>query len=148
MDRHKRVILRSSIWLSVMVGVTLATILTLALAVAFRVSTAGSDSRPGVPFIAILSWSLIPALVFISSKTFSEAMSRPIVPALFMYLGVALNVFLNWVLIFGNLGAPALGLVGAGWATLISRVLTMSGTLLFCVHVTGSGSSRSCCRFR
>jgi MATE family multidrug resistance protein len=50
-------------------------------------------------------------------------------------------VFLNWVLIFGNLGAPALGLVGAGWATLISRIVTMTGTLLFCVRVTGSGFS-------
>jgi len=58
-----------------------------------------------------------------------------------MYLGVALNVFLNWVLIFGNLGAPALGLVGAGWATFVSRIVTMTGTLLFCVRVTGSGFS-------
>jgi MATE family multidrug resistance protein len=33
------------------------------------------------------------------------------------------NVFLNWVLIYGNLGFPPLGLNGAGWATLISRVL-------------------------
>jgi MATE family multidrug resistance protein len=33
-------------------------------------------------------------------------------------------VLLNWILIFGNLGAPALGLAGAGWATLISRVVT------------------------
>ena len=123
------------------VGVILATILTLALPwlSVFRQPEAILDQAK--PFIAILSWSLVPALVFISSKTFSEAISRPLVPALIMYLGVALNVFLNWVLIFGNLGAPALGLVGAGWATLISRVLTMTGTLLFCVHVTGSDFS-------
>lgn len=138
MDRQKQVILHSAIWLAAGIGVILATILTLALPwlSVFRQPRAVLDQA--CPFIAILSWSLIPALVFISSKTFSEAMSRPIVPALFMYLGVALNVFLNWVLIFGNFGAPALGLVGAGWATLISRVLTMTGTLLFCVHVTGS----------
>ena len=33
-----------------------------------------------------------------------------------------INVFANWVLIFGNLGFPALGLDGAGWATFFSRV--------------------------
>ena len=141
MDQHKRVILRSSIWLSAMVGVIVATVLTLAqpwLSVFRQPETVLGQAKP---FIAILSWSLVPALVFISSKTFSEGLSRPLVPALIMYLGVALNVFLNWVFIFGNLGAPALGLVGAGWATLISRIVTMTGTLLFCVRVTGSGFS-------
>jgi MATE family multidrug resistance protein len=141
MDQHKRVILRSSIWLSAMVGVIVATVLTLAqpwLSVFRQPETVLGEAKP---FIAILSWSLVPALVFISSKTFSEGLSRPLVPALIMYLGVALNVFLNWVFIFGNLGAPALGLVGAGWATLISRIVTMAGTLLFCVRVTGSGFS-------
>jgi multidrug resistance protein, MATE family len=139
--RHKQVILCSSLWLSVTVGVLLATVLTLAipwLAVFRQPEAVLSQAKP---FMAILSWSLVPALVFISSKSFSEAVSRALVPALMMYLGVALNVFLNWVLIFGNLGAPALGLEGAGWATLISRIVTMTGTLLFCVRVTGSGFS-------
>jgi MATE family multidrug resistance protein len=141
MDRHKQVILCSSVWLSVMVGVILATMLTLAqpwLAVFRQPESVLTQARP---FIAILSWSLVPALVFISSKSFSEAVSRPLVPAVMMYLGVALNIFLNWALIFGNLGAPALGLVGAGWATFISRIVTMAGTLLFCVRVTNSGFS-------
>src|SRR3984893_9625172 len=141
MDQHKQTILRSSIWLAVMIGVILATVMTLAqpwLSV-FRQPEAVLTLAK--PFLAILSWSLVPALVFISSKTFSEALSRPLAPALIMYLGVALNVFLNWVLIFGNLGAPALGLVGAGYATFISRIATMTGTLVYCVRVTGSGLS-------
>jgi MATE family multidrug resistance protein len=141
MDRHKQVILCSSLWLSIAVGVLLATALTLAmpwLAIFRQPEEILSQAKP---FMAILSWSLVPALVFISSKSFSEAVSRALVPALMMYLGVALNVFLNWVLIFGNLGAPPLGLAGAGWATLISRLVTMAGTLLFCVRVTGSGFS-------
>ena len=47
-------------------------------------------------------------------------------PKLGMYvLGVSMctNLFLNWVLIFGNLGAPALGVAGAAIATMISRIL-------------------------
>lgn len=35
------------------------------------------------------------------------------------------NVFLNWVLMFGNLGAPALGAVGAGYASAITMWLIM-----------------------
>jgi len=40
----------------------------------------------------------------------------------------AVNIFLNWVFIFGNLGAPALGVTGAGLATTISIFL---GTLIY-----------------
>jgi MATE family multidrug resistance protein len=39
---------------------------------------------------------------------------------------VALNVFLNWVLVFGHLGCPALGLVGSGWATLLARLTAVA----------------------
>jgi Na+-driven multidrug efflux pump len=42
------------------------------------------------------------------------------------------NVFLNWVLIFGNLGAPALGAQGAAIATLIVRILE---TILMILYV-------------
>ena len=46
-----------------------------------------------------------------------------------MLSGVFLNVFLNWMFIFGHLGAPAWGLFGAGLATLLSRIVTTA--LLF-----------------
>jgi len=45
-----------------------------------------------------------------------------------------LNVLLNWVLIFGNLGAPPLGLVGAGLATGITNVLLPIGLFLWIRH--------------
>jgi MATE family multidrug resistance protein len=141
MDQQKQVILSSAIWLAAIIGVILATVITLAQPWLSIFRQPQAVLTLAKPFTAILSWSLVPALVFISSKTFSEALSKPLAPALIMYLGVALNVFLNWVLIFGNLGAPALGLVGAGYATLISRIATMTATVAFCIRVTGCGLS-------
>ncbi len=55
-------------------------------------------------------------------------------PALWVILiANVLNVDFNWVLIFGHLGFPALGLVGAGIATSLTRVMTFAGLLLWVV---------------
>lgn len=54
-------------------------------------------------------------------------------PQLGMYILVAsmlLNTFLNWVFIFGNLGAPALGVRGAALATLIARMMEVTVVVL------------------
>jgi len=83
------------------------------------------------PFLALTAISIIPVMLFTASKTFSESLSRPW-PAFWIVIGgVALNVALNFVFIFGNLGAPALGLTGAGIATLTARVATVVALLVF-----------------
>jgi len=73
------------------------------------------------PFYLLISASLTPVLVYLALRQFAEAMGRPWVPMLIMLGGVGLNVLLNWVFIYGHLGAPALGLTGAGISTLVSR---------------------------
>jgi MATE family multidrug resistance protein len=75
-------------------------------------------------YTLIVAWSLIPAWLTATARNYLDSQSRPWPAFWIMFAGVLLNVILNWILIFGNLGAPALGLAGAGWATLISRVVT------------------------
>jgi MATE family multidrug resistance protein len=78
-----------------------------------------------VPAIYLpVALSVLPALAGMALKNFADAMERPW-PAFWISLGgVVLNVLLNWVMIFGNLGCPALGLAGAGWATCLARTAT------------------------
>ncbi len=73
------------------------------------------------PYSILLAASCIPALFFQTLRNYYESLNRPWTPFLFLAAMVGLNVFFNWVFIFGNLGAPALGVVGAGYATLIAR---------------------------
>lgn len=79
------------------------------------------------PYYVIITMSLLPALIFHVLRQFSEALGHPLAPMGILLGCVVLNVFLNWVLIFGHLGAPALGLTGAGWATMISRIVAAVG---------------------
>ena len=52
-----------------------------------------------------------------------RSMERPQLGMYILTVSMTLNTFLNWVLIFGNLGAPALGVRGAALATLTARVV-------------------------
>ncbi len=78
------------------------------------------------PYFLLIGASFVPALVFQVQRQFAESMGRPWVPMAIILGDVALNAFLNWVLVFGHLGAPALGLVGSGWATLLARSLAVA----------------------
>ncbi|HEY1111475.1 MAG TPA: MATE family efflux transporter [Opitutaceae bacterium] len=83
------------------------------------------------PFFLLIAASLTPTLLYLVLREYAESMGHPWAP-MFIALGsVALNAVLNWVLIYGNLGAPALGLTGAGIATLIARIVNVSVIFLW-----------------
>ena len=110
-------------------GVVLALVLTaplglLAWIAGSRLDVWGFD--PAVlalvrPYFGIVAWSLPLLLLYAAFRRYLQAVSmvRPIMIAL--VTANVVNAAANWALIFGNLGAPALGVDGAGWATCISR---------------------------
>jgi multidrug resistance protein, MATE family len=78
------------------------------------------------PFFLLISLSLIPVLYFQAQRQYLEAMGRPWVGTFIMLADVGLNVFLNWVFIWGHWGVPAMGLTGSGVATLLARTLAVT----------------------
>lgn len=83
------------------------------------------------PYFLLIAGSLTPVLVFIVLREFAEAMGHPWAPMVIMLASVALNAVLNWMFIYGNLGVPALGLTGAGIATLVARSIGVMAILLW-----------------
>lgn len=67
--------------------------------------------------------SVLPFFVFIVFRQTLQATHHTAAILLTIVLANAANVFLNWVLIFGHFGAPAMGVFGSAWATTISRYL-------------------------
>ena len=64
---------------------------------------------------------VLPFYCFVVLRQSLQSMGRVAPIVIVIILANLANVFFNWVLIFGNLGAPALGAVGSGWATTLSR---------------------------
>ena len=76
-----------------------------------------------IPFMKLLGISMIPMLLFMTLKQFTDGLEYTRTAMLLSLCAMPINIFLNWLLIYGNLGFPRLELVGAGWATLITRIL-------------------------
>lgn len=76
-----------------------------------------------IPYLDFVAFSLIPLVIFQAFKQFSDGMSMTKYPMYATIIANVLNVVLNYVLIFGKFGFPELGIVGAAYGTLISRVV-------------------------
>jgi MATE family multidrug resistance protein len=71
-------------------------------------------------YLRAIAPGLFPAIAFAVLRCFVSALSRPQSVMVIMVAGVALNAIANYILIFGKLGFPALGLVGVGFASTVS----------------------------
>ena len=120
-------------------GFLLAVLLTIPISVALLFAEPGlralgqaDDVIPlAVSFVSLSIPGVLPFLGFNVLRQTLQALQlvRPIV--LTMIVANLVNVLLNWLLIFGRLGAPALGVGGSAWATAISRWLMV--ILLFAI---------------
>jgi len=76
-----------------------------------------------LPFMTLVGLSVIPMLLFMTLKQFTDGLEYTKTAMMLSLAAMPINIFLNWLLIFGHWGFPRLELVGAGYATLITRTL-------------------------
>ena len=84
-----------------------------------------------LPYLSIIAVSIIPTMIFQTYRQFAEGMHSTRMAMIIVIGSNLLNIFLNYLLIFGKFGFPELGLNGAGWATLISRITMAVGMMLY-----------------
>jgi multidrug resistance protein, MATE family len=112
----------NGVWLSIaLTPVTVA--LTMSSIPAIRAAGANPKVMAEcVPYMQNLAWGLLPLFVFSAVRRYLQSIN--VVKAVTFTLVSAniVNFAGNWVLMYGHLGAPAMGLAGSGWSTTISRV--------------------------
>lgn len=72
-----------------------------------------------------VQWALLPYLLFLVLRNFMSALERPVWGVAIVIVAIPVNFLAGWCLIFGHLGAPALGLFGAGLASTLSAVFML-----------------------
>ncbi len=87
-------------------------------------------AEAGQTFLRAYMWCSAPWLLFQLLRNFVAALERPRIVLWLSFAGIALNALLSWALIFGRLGLPALGLVGAGVGSTLTWLITCLALVL------------------
>jgi MATE family multidrug resistance protein len=86
------------------------------------------------PYYLLLCASYIPFLLFFSVKQFLEGIGNTKYAMQITITANVVNILVNYVLIFGKMGFPELGLVGAGIGTLVARIIMPVLWVLFIMY--------------
>lgn len=115
--------------LCVSIALVLFALILLAKPLMYKMNQPQEVVSLALPYLDIISVSLIPLIVFQAFKQFSDGLSLTRYPMYATITANIVNIFLNYILIFGKWGFPKMGVVGAGVGTLISRFVML---LLIC----------------
>ncbi len=126
---HAEAALRHGTWLALAYAVLVVLALGFGLPLLRFLGQPPEVVARSPTFMMTCAISLIPAMLSMVWKSHADALNHPWRPFWILLGGVGLNVFLNWLWIWGHWGFPALGLEGAGYATLTAR--TLSAIVMF-----------------
>jgi len=134
-DSETAIPLNGGLMLALLIGVPLCIILILAAPFAFTFLTGDAEVRElGTPYLQVRIASMIAVGMNFSFRGYWSAIHMTGVYLRTLLVMHAINIFLNWVLIFGNLGAPELGVFGAGLATTIALYIGTSLYFFFAIR--------------
>ncbi len=115
--------LKHAIVLFSMLGILFAVMQIASEPLLYRMGQPVEVVDAAMPYYRMMAYSIFPVMLFSAFKNFLDGVGNTVVPMIIMMFCNMLNIVLNWVFIYGALGAPEMGVEGAGLATLVSRML-------------------------
>tara|TARA_R110002049_G_C9175812_1_gene562635 strand:- start:12595 stop:13977 length:1383 start_codon:yes stop_codon:yes gene_type:complete len=114
---------KHGLFLCTVLGVLLFAMVFLAKPLMHLMKQPAEVVELAMPYLDLVAISLIPLVIFQGFKQFSDGLSLTKFPMYATLLSNIINIFFNYVLIFGKFGFPEMGIVGAAYGTLISRCI-------------------------
>ncbi|MBK6800093.1 MATE family efflux transporter [Novosphingobium sp.] len=140
--REVRRSVRMALWLAVATGLGGMAISAMGETLLLAAGQEPAVAARAGGFMRVLMWAMIPMIAASVLRTFVSALGRPVFATAITALAIVVNLAGNWVFVFGNLGAPALGLEGSA----LSSVLTSLAMLA--AYVAAIRSDRRLRRYR
>src|SRR5450756_235772 len=143
-DAACRRTLVQGLWIGVAVAPVVALLLALTIPLLRAIGTNPRVMELLGPFVHALLWGVPPLLFYTAFRRYLQAMNI-VKPITFAVISAnLLNFAGNWLFMYGNWGAPRLGLTGSGYSTSISRVYIALALLIALLrHQRKSSNLRS-----
>jgi MATE family multidrug resistance protein len=122
---------RMGLWLSIIYMVLALPLLMWSRPVFLALGQDPALADMAQSYLRVAGWGMAPALGIMVLKSYLAAMERTQVILWITVMGAGLNAFANYALIFGNLGAPELGIVGGAAASLLTNAVTFVCVLVY-----------------
>jgi len=88
----------------------------------------------GSGYLKLVSWTFFPMAVSMSVATSFREIAKPKIPLIISAIATVINTVGNWILIYGNLGAPRLEVTGAAYATIIARFFEAAAFICYAAY--------------
>jgi len=129
------------LWIAVGVAPIVALVLALTIPLLRAIGTNPRVMELLGPFVHALLWGVLPLLFYTAFRRYLQAMNI-VKPITFAVVSAnLLNFAGNWLFMYGNWGAPRLGLEGSGYSTSISRVYIALVLLIAVLRQVGQASA-------
>jgi MATE family multidrug resistance protein len=113
-------IVRQGLWLSVVIALPVMLLVWHAAPILRLLGQQAENVVLAESYLRAIVWGFLPGLGFAVLKNYVSALSLPRPVIVIVAGGTLFNIVANYVLMFGKLGLPALGLAGIGWASTLS----------------------------
>jgi MATE family multidrug resistance protein len=130
-ERQVRRVARMGLWLSILFSVLTYPVFWWSGSILLALGQEEEVSALAQQYLRIAGLGMCPALLVMVLKSYLSALERTQVVLWVTVAAVPLNVLLNWALIFGNLGAPELGVAGSAIATVTVQIVSLGLIVLY-----------------
>lgn len=120
-----RRVTRMGLWLSVAFGLMTYPVFWWAEPIFVALGQKPEVAGPAAAFMRVAGIGMIPALLIAVYRSYLSALGRTQVVLWVTLVALPINVAVNWALIFGNWGAPEMGVLGSAIATLSAQIMTL-----------------------
>ncbi|MEO9518116.1 MAG: MATE family efflux transporter [Paracoccaceae bacterium] len=122
---------RMGLWLSFLFALLAFPLLYWSLPILQLLQQGEAESALAAEYLKLAGWGIFPALMVMTLKSYLAALDRTQIVFWITLLAAVANGLLNYALIFGNWGAPELGLRGAAWASVLTQCVMLAGVVIY-----------------